>query len=81
MIAEGVSETVSEKPRRGRPRSVVREVADGTTPAYRRGTTPPFAFSDQSTPSIDLGPVRFLDPSIGPTAARPGPRTRERTHE
>jgi hypothetical protein len=29
MIAEGISETVSEKPRRGRPRSVVREVADG----------------------------------------------------
>lgn len=28
MIAEGISETVSEKPRRGRPRSVVREVAD-----------------------------------------------------
>lgn len=28
MIAEGISETVSQKPRRGRPRSVVREVAD-----------------------------------------------------
>lgn len=28
MIAEGISETVSEKPRRGRPRSIVREVAD-----------------------------------------------------
>jgi len=28
MIAEGISETVSEKPRRGRPLSVVREVAD-----------------------------------------------------
>jgi hypothetical protein len=29
MIAETNSETVSEKPRRGRPRSIVREVADG----------------------------------------------------
>jgi hypothetical protein len=29
MIAEVISESVSEKPRRGRPRSVVREVADG----------------------------------------------------
>lgn len=28
MSAEGISETVSEKPRRGRPRSIVREVAD-----------------------------------------------------
>lgn len=28
MIAKGISETVSEKPRRGRPRSVVREAAD-----------------------------------------------------
>jgi hypothetical protein len=28
MIAEGISESDSEKPRRGRPRSVVREVAD-----------------------------------------------------
>jgi hypothetical protein len=28
MIAEGISESVSEKPRRGRPRSVAREVAD-----------------------------------------------------
>jgi len=28
MIAEKISESVSEKPRRGRPRSVVREVAD-----------------------------------------------------
>ena len=28
MIAEGISETVSEKPRRGRPRSIMREVAD-----------------------------------------------------
>lgn len=28
MIAEGISETVSEKRRRGRPRSIVREVSD-----------------------------------------------------
>ena len=28
MIAENIPETVSEKPRRGRPRSIVREVAD-----------------------------------------------------
>jgi len=28
MIAKGIPETVSEKPRRGRPRSIIREVAD-----------------------------------------------------
>lgn len=28
MIAKGITETVSEKPRRGRPRSIIREVAD-----------------------------------------------------